>query len=192
MTDKLTEPEAVELVSADADGAHSTGPESGAVGSVARGPEPVVPVDGVRSAGVASGAGGRGAVIAVDGVLAALGDSTRRVVVELLATGGGRTATSLAGELPVTRQAVVQHLAVLRDAGLVESRREGREVRFELRPTALTATAAWMADVAARWDHRLATLKELVETKEVMETKEAVQTVVAGGSAVPGEITQEG
>ncbi|MGW6282852.1 ArsR/SmtB family transcription factor [Kribbella sp. NPDC055071] len=137
-------------------------------------------------------AGGRGSVIAVDGVLAALGDSTRRVVVELLATSGGRTATWLAGELPVTRQAVVQHLAVLRDAGLVESRREGREVRFGLRPTALTATAAWMADVAARWDHSLATLKELVETKEVMETKEAVQTVVAGGSAVPGVITQEG
>jgi DNA-binding transcriptional ArsR family regulator len=87
-------------------------------------------------------------VTAVDGVLEALGDPTRRVVVELL-TGGGRTATSLASELPVTRQAVVQHLAVLRAAGLVESRREGREVRFELRSAALSATAAWMAGVAA-------------------------------------------
>ncbi|MEU4291482.1 metalloregulator ArsR/SmtB family transcription factor [Kribbella sp. NPDC026596] len=103
----------------------------------------------------------------VDVVLEALGDPTRRVVVELLATGGGRTATSLASELPVTRQAVVQHLAVLRDAGLVESRREGREVRFELRPAALTATAAWMADVAAQWDHRLAVITELAETSEI-------------------------
>jgi DNA-binding transcriptional ArsR family regulator len=97
-------------------------------------------------------------------VLEALGDPTRRVVVELLAAGGGRTATSLAGELPVTRQAVVQHLAVLREAGLVESRREGREVRFELRPTALTTTAAWMADVAAAWDRRLKIIQEIATT----------------------------
>jgi DNA-binding transcriptional ArsR family regulator len=108
-------------------------------------------------------------IIQVDGVLEALGDPTRRIVVELLATGGGRTATSLAGDLPVTRQAVVQHLAVLRDAGLVESRREGREVRFELRSTALTATAAWMADVAAQWDRRLAIITELAETGPVEE-----------------------
>lgn len=106
-------------------------------------------------------------VVHVDGVLGALGDPTRRIVVELLAAGGGRTATSLAGELPVTRQAVVQHLAVLREAGLVESRRAGREVRFELRPAALTATAAWMADVAATWDSRLAVIAEIAETAQV-------------------------
>ncbi|MFI7062848.1 ArsR/SmtB family transcription factor [Kribbella sp. NPDC050124] len=105
--------------------------------------------------------------VRVDGVLEALGDPTRRVVVELLAATGGGTATSLAGELPVTRQAVVQHLAVLRDAGVVESRREGREVRFELRPAALTATAAWMADVAAQWDNRLRIIAEIAETAEV-------------------------
>ena len=106
-------------------------------------------------------------VVRVDGVLGALGDPTRRTVVELLATGGGRTATSLAGELPVTRQAVVQHLAVLREAGLVESRRVGRDVRFELRPEALTETAAWIADVAARWDRRLAVIAEIAETAQV-------------------------
>lgn len=100
-------------------------------------------------------------------VLDALGDPTRRVVVELLATGGGRTATSLAAELPVTRQAVVQHLGVLREAGVVVSRREGREVRFELRTAALTATAAWMADVAAQWDRRLAVVAEIAETAQV-------------------------
>lgn len=105
--------------------------------------------------------------VRVDGVLGALGDPTRRVVVELLAATGGGTATSLAGELPVTRQAVVQHLAVLREAGLVESRREGREVRFELRPAALTATAAWMADVAAQWDNRLRIIAEIAETAQV-------------------------
>ncbi len=105
-------------------------------------------------------------VVRVDGVLEALGDPTRRVVVELLADGA-RTATSLAEELPVTRQAVVQHLAVLRAAGLVHSRREGREVRFELRSSALTSTAAWMADVAAHWDSRLKVIQEIAETAQV-------------------------
>jgi DNA-binding transcriptional ArsR family regulator len=106
-------------------------------------------------------------VVSVDGVLGALGDSTRRTVVELLAAGGGRTATSLAGELPVTRQAVVQHLAVLREAGLVESRRVGRDVRFELRSQALNETAAWIADVAAQWDRRLAVIAEIAETVQI-------------------------
>lgn len=118
----------------------------------------------MTTGGDPSSADAGSAVVRVDGVLEALGDPTRRIVVELLAAGGGQTATSLAGELPVTRQAVVQHLAVLREAGLVDSRREGREVRFELRPTALTATAAWMADVAAAWDHRLKIIQEIATT----------------------------
>jgi DNA-binding transcriptional ArsR family regulator len=114
-----------------------------------------------------SSAGSSAPVVSVDGVLGALGDATRRSVVELLAAGGGLTATSLAGELPVTRQAVVQHLAVLREAGLVESRRVGRDVRFELRSQALTETAAWIADVAAQWDRRLAVIAEIAETAQV-------------------------
>ena len=115
-------------------------------------------------------------IFRVDGVLEALGDPTRRVVIELLATGGGGTATSLAAGLPVTRQAVVQHLAVLREAGLVESRREGREVRFELRPVALTATAEWMADVAAQWDNRLRIIAEIAETAQIEAQLDAPRT----------------
>ena len=98
-------------------------------------------------------------------VLAALADPTRRRLVELLARAGDRTATSLAGELPVTRQAVVQHLGVLKEAGVVGSLRRGREVRFGLRPDALTATARWMEDVAAQWDQRLAVIKHLAEAE---------------------------
>ncbi len=121
----------------------------------------------LESALLDSSAGSGAPIVRVDGVLGALGDATRRAVVELLATGGGRTATSLAGELPVTRQAVVQHLAVLREAGLVESRRVGRDVRFELRTQALTETAAWIADVASQWDRRLAVIAEIAETAQV-------------------------
>ncbi|GAA1599433.1 metalloregulator ArsR/SmtB family transcription factor [Kribbella sancticallisti] len=96
-------------------------------------------------------------------VLVALADPTRRRLVELLAAQGARTATALAAELPVTRQAVVQHLAVLREAGVVDSLKSGREVRFGLLPRALTEAASWMEQVAAQWDHRLAAIKQLAE-----------------------------
>src|SRR3954453_15360072 len=66
-------------------------------------------------------------------VFAALGDATRRTVYERLAAGS-TTATQLAAELPVTRQAVAKHLAVLEDAGLVRAERAGRERRFSPPP----------------------------------------------------------
>jgi len=100
---------------------------------------------------------------ATDEVLTALADPTRRRVLTLLAERGEGTATTLAGELPVSRVAVVKHLAVLERAGLVVPRRQGREVRFSVRPERLDVTARWMADMAAEWDARLATIKRLAE-----------------------------
>jgi DNA-binding transcriptional ArsR family regulator len=96
-------------------------------------------------------------------VFAALADPTRWQVLSLLAEGGGGTATTIAAELPVSRPAVVKHLGVLDRAGLVQSRREGREVRYEVRPERLDETARWMAQLASRWDDRLAALKRLAE-----------------------------
>ena len=98
-----------------------------------------------------------------EGVFAALADPTRWRVLSLLAERGEGTATSLAGELPVTRVAVVKHLAVLDRAGLVEARREGREVRYSVRTEPLGVTAQWMAGLASQWDARLAALKRLSE-----------------------------
>jgi DNA-binding transcriptional ArsR family regulator len=98
-----------------------------------------------------------------DDVLAALADPTRWRVLSLLAERGEGTATTLARELPVSRPAVIKHLAVLDRAGLVESRRRGREVRYTVRPERLDATARWMAGVAAEWDARLAAIKRLAE-----------------------------
>ena len=100
---------------------------------------------------------------AADDVFAALADPTRWRVLELLAARGEGTATTLAGEMPVSRPAVIKHLAVLARAGLVESRRQGREVLFTLRPERLEATARWMAGLASQWDARLAALKRLAE-----------------------------
>jgi DNA-binding transcriptional ArsR family regulator len=96
-------------------------------------------------------------------VLAALADPTRWRVLTLLAERGSGTATTLAGELPVSRVAVVKHLAVLDRAGLVEARRQGREVRYTVLPERLDATARWMAGLASEWDARLAAIKRLAE-----------------------------
>jgi DNA-binding transcriptional ArsR family regulator len=108
----------------------------------------------------------RGAVEAVDSVLAALADPTRRQLLDLLAAQGEATATTLAERLPVSRQAVVKHLAVLDAAGLVSGARVGREVRYAVRSAALGATARWMAALAADWDRRLADIKRVAEAAE--------------------------
>ncbi|MGK5553685.1 ArsR/SmtB family transcription factor [Actinomadura kijaniata] len=107
-----------------------------------------------------------GDVQAVDGVLAALADPTRRQLLDLLAAEGEATATTLAARLPVSRQAVVKHLATLDAAGLVSGNRVGREVRYAVRPAALDATARWMASLAADWDRRLANIKRIAEAAE--------------------------
>ncbi|MEU8636853.1 metalloregulator ArsR/SmtB family transcription factor [Amycolatopsis sp. NPDC048633] len=99
----------------------------------------------------------------VDGVLAALADPTRRQLLDLIAAHGQATATTLAGGLPVSRQAIVKHLTVLGSAGLVDSVKVGREVRYAVRPEALDTTARWMTSLAADWDRRLAKIKRIAE-----------------------------
>ncbi|MFI8193343.1 ArsR/SmtB family transcription factor [Streptomyces sp. NPDC085946] len=107
-----------------------------------------------------------GAAEAVDSVLGALADPTRRRLLDLLAGLGEATATTLAERLPVSRQAVVKHLAVLDAAGLVSGGRVGREVRYAVRPAGLDATARWMASLAADWERRLATIRRVAEAAE--------------------------
>jgi DNA-binding transcriptional ArsR family regulator len=108
----------------------------------------------------------RDAVAGVDSVLTALADPMRRQLLELLAERGAVSATTLAKDLPVSRQAVVKHLAVLDAAGLVSGRRMGREVQYTVRPAALDAAAQWMAALAADWDRRLAHIKRIAEAAE--------------------------
>jgi DNA-binding transcriptional ArsR family regulator len=91
-------------------------------------------------------------------VFGALADPTRREVLLSLAEEPGLTASRLAGELPMTRQAVAKHLSALSGAGLVTSRREGRETRYTLTPAPLAEAMEWMAAVGAEWDERLAKL----------------------------------
>ena len=99
-------------------------------------------------------------------IFAALADPTRWRVLTLLAERGEATATTLAGEMPVSRVAVIKHLGVLDRAGLVQSRKQGREVRYTVRPERLTATARQLNAIAGEWDARLAAIKRLAEAEE--------------------------
>lgn len=116
----------------------------------------------------AAGAGPRltpRADAAAGAVFDALADPTRRSVLRAVADDGPLTATELAARLPVTRQAVAKHLDTLRDAGLVTSAKEGRDVRFAFEPAPLDGAVAWIAAVGERWDHRLAALERAVRDR---------------------------
>ncbi len=96
----------------------------------------------------------------IGAVFAALADPTRRQVVRSLSQQPDLTASRLAGELPMTRQAVTKHLAALDRAGLVSARREGRETRYTLTPAPLGEAMRWMDEGGAQWEGRLAKLAE--------------------------------
>src|SRR3954471_12740509 len=92
-------------------------------------------------------------------VFGALADPTRRTLFAALAEHPAATATELAAEFPITRQAVLKHLTALADAGLLDRERSGREVRFRVTPAPLTDAVSWIADVGGQWDERIARLR---------------------------------
>jgi DNA-binding transcriptional ArsR family regulator len=94
---------------------------------------------------------------------AAVGEPSRRRVLDVLLALGEATPTTLAAELPFSRQAVAKHLAVLERAGLVEGRRQGREVRYVVASDRLAVAAEAMTRVATQWDQRLAAIKRIAE-----------------------------
>jgi DNA-binding transcriptional ArsR family regulator len=110
-------------------------------------------------------AGADGEAVQVDLVLSALADPMRRRILELLGRGRALSASAMADGLPVSRQAVVQHLAVLERSGLVSGRKAGREVLFQVQPEALTGTASWMNTLAETWTQRLSLLKRVAEQR---------------------------
>jgi len=101
-----------------------------------------------------------------DDLWSAIGDPTRRRMLDLLVTDGGGTSTTLSQRLPVTRQAVAKHLAVLDRVGLVHARPAGREVRYEVDERQLARAAAQLADVGSTWDARLRRIKRIAEAIE--------------------------
>ncbi len=95
-------------------------------------------------------------------VLSVLADETRwRILSEIGATE--LSASALAGRLPVSRQAIAKHLAVLAEAGLVESVRAGREIRYRAIGARLSALGSELEAIGRRWDRRLEAIKRIAE-----------------------------
>lgn len=98
-----------------------------------------------------------------DRLWAALGDPMRLRLLDLLLERGEATASTLATELPITRQGIAKHLQVLQRADLVRSRRDGRETRFTVCNARLAQAQLQMTRLATRWDERLGRIKRIAE-----------------------------
>ncbi|WP_262852548.1 ArsR/SmtB family transcription factor [Mumia quercus] len=98
-----------------------------------------------------------------DELWSAVGDPTRRRMLDLLLADGAGTATSLSERLPVTRQAVAKHLAVLDRVGLVHGTPVGRERQFRVDLAQLARAVVQLNDVGEQWDARLRRIKRIAE-----------------------------
>jgi len=96
-------------------------------------------------------------------VFAALGDQTRLLLVARLSDGRAYSISQLTAGSRLTRQAITKHLRVLKHAGMVHSRRTGRERRFEFDPRPIVGMKEYLDRVSEQWDQALARLKAFVE-----------------------------
>jgi DNA-binding transcriptional ArsR family regulator len=96
-------------------------------------------------------------------IFAALGEPTRFALVDRLGDGAPRSISTLARDLPISRQALTKHLRVLEGAGLASASREGRETLYRIDPAGLLAAEAWIATVSGQWDAAIDRLKRHVE-----------------------------
>jgi DNA-binding transcriptional ArsR family regulator len=106
---------------------------------------------------------GNAALRASAPVFAALGDETRLRIVSRLSSGGPASIARLTDGSSITRQAITKHLEVLAGAGLVGSRRRGRERLWELRPHRLEQARESLDAISKQWDEALGRLKSFVE-----------------------------
>ena len=99
-----------------------------------------------------------------DRVWSAVGDPIRRRMLDLLLSHGGGTATTLSGQLPVTRQAVAKHLGVLQRVGLVRGTPSGRDRLYAVDEAQLARAVAQLSSVGAAWDSRLRRIQRIAES----------------------------
>jgi ArsR family transcriptional regulator, cadmium/lead-responsive transcriptional repressor len=125
-----------------------------------------------------------------DELWSAIADPSRRRVLDLLVTNGDVSASWLAGRVPFSRQAVSKHLVVLEQAGLISRRKQGREVLYRVEVERLDEATRAMADLAAQWDRRLATIKRLAEAvyreAEKPRSNQSTNTPTQGGDGHDG------
>jgi ArsR family transcriptional regulator, cadmium/lead-responsive transcriptional repressor len=106
-----------------------------------------------------------------DELWSAIGDPSRRQVLDLLVTNGEVSASWLAGRVPFSRQAVSKHLVVLERVGLISRRKQGREVLYQVEAARLDEATRAMAQTAAEWDRRLSMIKRLAEAAHAENKK---------------------
>ena len=113
-----------------------------------------------------------------DDLWSAIGDPTRRRMLDLLLAVGDGTATTLSDQLPVTRQAVAKHLGVLDRVGLVHVAAAGREMRYRVDDAQLAHAVEQLAAVGATWDARLRRIKQIAEAIERADSGGPATTTV--------------
>ena len=96
-------------------------------------------------------------------IFAALGDPTRLQLLQQLSAGERKSIAELSRELPLTRQAVTKHLAVLENAGVINKTRTGRESRYRYVPAPLIELQDYLEAISGQWDDALSRLRQLVE-----------------------------
>ncbi len=128
-----------------------------------------------------------------DALWSAIGDPTRRRMLDLLLHDGAATATSLSTQLPVTRQAVAKHLTVLDRAGLVHAHAAGRERQYRVDSRQLARATAQLAEVGASWDRRLRRIKDIAEAieKQTRTTAEPTAEPTTEPTTDPTTTTKE-
>lgn len=110
-----------------------------------------------------------------DDLWSAIGDPTRRQMLDLLLASGTGTSTSLSERLPVTRQAVAKHLAVLDRAGLVRGQAAGRERHYRIDEEQFARALAQLNAVSTAWDGRLRRIKRLAEALQNRAEEEGTE-----------------
>ena len=116
-------------------------------------------------------------------VFVALADPTRRSILAALASGGPATATDLAVQLPISRQAIAKHMALLADAGLVTAEAgERRRVRYRLRSAPMQVAQQFLAALARDWDGALDALQDHLDQR----TERPVTTKLGSPRGRPG------
>ena len=100
--------------------------------------------------------------MAQDAVFQALADPSRRAIFESL-TGGEAAVKDLTARFDISQPAVSQHLAALKQAGLVTSRRDGRNVYYRVEPRGMKPLVDWITHYRAFWTEKVARLEKLLE-----------------------------
>ncbi|MFZ6647782.1 ArsR/SmtB family transcription factor [Undibacterium sp. TJN25] len=98
-----------------------------------------------------------------DAVFKSLADPTRRALFERLSREGEQTVGVLTGSSGVSQPAVSKHLGILKQAGLVSARHEGRETHYSVQPNALAPLADWMRFYGRFWNERFDDLENLLK-----------------------------